>query len=319
MRPPAKTRLRHRRGASRTRASLAGLCIVLLALVVAPDGALATHATPVGASPSRVSLVPAFAQCTASNSTHGPPYSLSSCNPPQLRSTTVGFGPNSIGFVRIVVCPQGTTGSFCTAPGSQMPLPDVRITGSIRDITCRQTGVPSGCVAGSDYNPNTAAGPYSDTGNGTSGAQPGCFPVPMQICTASSEVVLSFALDRPASTTASLGAVFTGHGVRVTDHHNCNPSVSGDCPANPATSNRPATLADIQYPIPLDCLATASTTQGSTCGTNTTSNALVPGAVLNGKGAVYEGGQLQLKDAGADGALFTADDQVFAVEGIFAP
>ena len=55
---------------------LATLCL----LIAAP--AQATHPRPVGASPARMSLVPAYAPCAAPNRTHGPPLAFPSCNPP---------------------------------------------------------------------------------------------------------------------------------------------------------------------------------------------------------------------------------------------
>jgi hypothetical protein len=47
-----------------------------------------------GATPVRISLVPAFNQCTASNRTHGPALTFPSCNPP-VRSS----GPLTVGTV----------------------------------------------------------------------------------------------------------------------------------------------------------------------------------------------------------------------------
>ena len=66
------------------------------------------YAHPKGASPLRVSLVPAYATCAAPDRTHGPPLGFDSCNPPQQESSqlTVGTpdanGPaaNSVGFAR---------------------------------------------------------------------------------------------------------------------------------------------------------------------------------------------------------------------------
>jgi hypothetical protein len=45
-----------------------------------------TYPRPRGASPLRISLVPANKQCTAPNTTHGAPLSYGSCAPPQLAS-----------------------------------------------------------------------------------------------------------------------------------------------------------------------------------------------------------------------------------------
>ena len=48
---------------------------------------VAGYARPKGATPLRVSLVPAYQQCTAPNRTHGPPLASGSCNPPAAESS----------------------------------------------------------------------------------------------------------------------------------------------------------------------------------------------------------------------------------------
>ena len=47
---------------------------------------------PKGATPVRVSLVPAYAACTSSNHTHGPPLAFPSCNPPAQESGSLTTG-----------------------------------------------------------------------------------------------------------------------------------------------------------------------------------------------------------------------------------
>ena len=47
---------------------------------------------PAGASPLRASLVPAYAECTAPNRSHGPPLGSASCNPPAQRSGFLTVG-----------------------------------------------------------------------------------------------------------------------------------------------------------------------------------------------------------------------------------
>jgi hypothetical protein len=47
---------------------------------------------PKGASPMRVSLVPAYNQCTSPNRTHGAPVSFGSCNPPVQSSSWLTMG-----------------------------------------------------------------------------------------------------------------------------------------------------------------------------------------------------------------------------------
>ena len=85
--------------------------LATLALIAAP--AQATHPRPVGATPTRVSLVPAYAPCAAPNRTHGPPLAFASCNPPAQTSAqaTVGTpdafggGANSTGYLRLAYRP----------------------------------------------------------------------------------------------------------------------------------------------------------------------------------------------------------------------
>ena len=52
----------------------------------------AGYPRPRGASPFRVSLTPAFTQCTAPNDQHGPPLAFGSCNPPQQASGRLTIG-----------------------------------------------------------------------------------------------------------------------------------------------------------------------------------------------------------------------------------
>jgi TolB protein len=135
---------------------------------------------PVGASPLRVSLVPAFRPCETgdANSQHGPPLNFASCSTPKPTSSTVRVGPHTVGFARIVACPLNAVSAFCNPTGrwaGAMPKPDVRFTASIRDLRCASVS-PPGCTPGSDYDPNTGPGLYYDAGNGETGAQPPCFP-----------------------------------------------------------------------------------------------------------------------------------------------
>src|SRR5207249_9534356 len=136
---------------------------------------------PAGASPLRVSLVPAFASCesSAADSMHGAPLAFASCSAPKPRSSTTTIGGDSLGFVRMVVCPANSGAAFCNPSGGALPKPDVRLTASIRDVICAQSLPPGQAAcssAGADYDPNGAAGPYADGGGGTSAASPPCFP-----------------------------------------------------------------------------------------------------------------------------------------------
>ena len=61
--------------------------------VVGFDG----YPRPRGASPIRVSLVPAFAECIDPNTQHGAPLAYDSCGPPVQKSSGVTVGQRSIG------------------------------------------------------------------------------------------------------------------------------------------------------------------------------------------------------------------------------
>jgi len=319
----------------------------LLALAFVASSAMASHEKPISASPVRIPLVPAFDACTSANSTHGLPLNFPSCNPPVPTSGTVKTGTGSIGQGWIIVCNTGSAAPSCNelAPGFTTAMqPDVRLFGAGRDVQCRLTGTPSGCSAGSDYNPNGAAGPYTTTCSTASlcgnDGRPAPFCAPgagsSAACQANTDVTETASLGAPSGTTVdpstqcgtnvtclAFAGHFVGHAIRVTDHYNCNPSAPlGDanaCPANATTSNRAATMVDILFPVPVDCLPTAAAALGSVCGANTTANALVPGSVIAGKQAVVETGQIIAQDSGPNGTRGDSDDETFATQGVFLP
>ncbi len=128
---------------------LATLCL----LIAAP--AQATHPRPVGAAPTRASLVPAYAACAAPNRTHGPPLAFPSCNPPAQTSAqaTVGTpdafggGANFLGYLRITVV-VGTPGP----PDDS----NAYVRMDLRDVRCIPTGARCGTA--------NAAGPADYSG-----------------------------------------------------------------------------------------------------------------------------------------------------------
>ena len=129
---------------------LTGAAVAAIAMV---QSAAASHPRPKGATPIRLSLVPAFAQCTAPNRTHGPPLAFPSCNPPAPASPFLAVGSpdvngaaaNSVGSVKLQV--------LVGAPGPPADS-DIVITASMSDVRCK-AGV-SACgnantVGGADY------------------------------------------------------------------------------------------------------------------------------------------------------------------------
>jgi len=95
--------------------------------------------------------------------------------------------------------------------------------------------------------------------------------------------------------------------IRISDHY------------NGASLTDAATMVDIPFPVNGTCAATAGTSIGGTCTTNTTANAVVVGSVKDAQRAVVEVSQLQIFDGGADGNVTTTDNTLFMVQGIFIP
>ena len=96
-------------------------------------------------------------------------------------------------------------------------------------------------------------------------------------------------------------------GLRITDRYN------GDF------SDYPGTVMDTPFGFNISCSATASS-EGGACNVATTADAVTSGIVREGKRAVWELGEVQVFDGGADGDADTAgDNTLFAVQGLFAP
>jgi hypothetical protein len=262
------------------------------------------YESPVGASPIRVSLVPAFNACTSANGTHGAPLNFPSCNPASPASSTARFGPKSNGFAELQVCNTGSSVTQCSAPG--VVKPDVRLFANLRDVRCAGS-VPSSCSAGADYNPNGSSGPYItacttavNCNDGSALASPYC----AEGQTSSSDCVAGADLTE----VFQFGGSGQGEGLRITDTYSGN---AGDIPA---------TVEDTGFPVPIDCLPTPSnSTIGSACVVNTSANALVPGVVRSGAQAIWQLGQVQVLDSGPDGTRGNSDDEPLAVQGIYLP
>jgi Beta-propeller repeat len=202
---------------------------------------------PKGATPLRVSLVPAFAACTGANRTHGAPLASPSCNPPSQSSDHL------------------TVGTFDANGNSANSI------GSLRaDVIA---GDPS---------------PSADE----------------------ADVALAFSLSdiRNKSDLLDYTGELQGRAVvRITDRGNGAGSAAG-------------TVADFPYAFTVPCSATADTTVGSTCSIATTADTLVPGAIEEGNRSIWEFGQVEVFDGGADGLASTnGDNTPFARQGLFVP
>jgi hypothetical protein len=89
--------------------------------------------------------------------------------------------------------------------------------------------------------------------------------------------------------------------------------------ANGSGANQAGTVVDIPLPVIVPCTATPDTTQGADCAVSTTFDALVPGAVQEGNRSIWALDQVRVFDGGPDGSAATADNSLFAVQGIFVP
>ena len=194
-----------------------------------------------------MSLVPAYATCTAPNREHGPPLAHPSCNPPAQASSELTVGsPDANGIAA------NSTGSVKFKPIVGIPSTpadeaDVSITFSLTDVRRR-----------------------SDLGDYT----------------------------------GELRLVPT---LRVTD------KLNGAAP----TEN--GTMLDVPFPVAVACAATANTAIGAACTLNTTADAVLPGVVREQKRTLWEVHAVRVEDGGPDGVAGTADNTLFATQGVFIP
>jgi hypothetical protein len=88
----------------------------------------------------------------------------------------------------------------------------------------------------------------------------------------------------------------------------------------PGGGRAAATTLDSSFSIAVPCLLTADTAIGSDCSTATTANTLVPGSVTETQRAIWQLGQIQVYDGGADGLASTeGDNTLFMDQGVFIP
>jgi len=193
---------------------------------------------PKGATPVRVSLVPAYRECTAPDRTHGPPLDSGSCAGPQLASANLTVGtPDanakpalSSGFLRMQTLPGAPGGADDTDVDLLFVMEDV-FTGSLDD--------------------------YS-------------------------------------------GELRVRIPLRITDKDNTpDPGGLGA-----------ATVEDAPLEMVVSCTPVPDPNQGSTCTSQTTVDAVVPGAAAEAKRMVWELGRVEVYDGG---------DTLFATQGIFIP
>ena len=103
------------------------------------------------------------------------------------------------------------------------------------------------------------------------------------------------------------GELLATTSLRITD------KLNGSVPADAAT------VTDLPFSFAVTCTPTGDTGIGSSCATSTTADALVPGIVPENVRSIWQLGQIQLLDGGADGDATTTPNTLFADEGYFVP
>jgi glucose/arabinose dehydrogenase/PKD repeat protein len=95
-------------------------------------------------------------------------------------------------------------------------------------------------------------------------------------------------------------------GLRITDRY------------HGALLDNPATAIDTPFSFVVPC-AENTGPEGGVCSLTTTADALVADVVREGQRAIWELGDVKVYDGGPDGDADTADNTLFAVQGLFAP
>jgi hypothetical protein len=86
-----------------------------------------------------------------------------------------------------------------------------------------------------------------------------------------------------------------------------------------STFTEPATVNDMPLSFTAACSASASTAVGSSCSAATSLNALIPGAIKDTGRTVFEFTQVRVLDGGPDGVASSGPNDLYAVQGVFAP
>jgi hypothetical protein len=88
---------------------------------------------------------------------------------------------------------------------------------------------------------------------------------------------------------------------------------------NGASGSDPATVSDTPFRVVLPCARTADPGIGSSCAVQTTADAVIPGSIREGRRSIWELGQVQVYDGGADGVASTAGNGLFEDQALFVP
>lgn len=95
--------------------------------------------------------------------------------------------------------------------------------------------------------------------------------------------------------------------VRVTDR------------ANGPGADEPGTGQDTTFPVTVPCSATSDPAIGASCSVATSFDAVIPGAIREVKRSMWQLGQIEVHDGGADGLAATEPNRAFARQGLFIP
>ena len=80
-----------------------------------------------------------------------------------------------------------------------------------------------------------------------------------------------------------------------------------------------ATTQEFTFDVDATCAVVSDPSPHSVCQTTTTADALIPGAIKEGRRSIWQLGQVLVYDGGPDGDTATADNTVFARQGVFVP
>jgi hypothetical protein len=78
-------------------------------------------------------------------------------------------------------------------------------------------------------------------------------------------------------------------------------------------------VTDLDLGFNIACAPTGSAFIGSSCNLSTSADTLTAGTVREGKRSIWETRHVRVFDGGPDGDADTADNTLFAVQGLFAP
>jgi hypothetical protein len=89
---------------------------------------------------------------------------------------------------------------------------------------------------------------------------------------------------------------------------------------NGSAQDEPGTMQASPFRFAVPCAGTSDPSVGGTCALATTFNAIAPGAVVEGRRAIWELGSIDVYDGGGDSlAATTGDNTLFARQGLYVP